>query len=58
MDKFIVKHYSKDEQPILKGNGFDGLKIGEDKEDSEDFINFINNLIDSFQGSKRWLSNF
>lgn len=45
MDKFIIKQYSKEERPILKGNGFDGLEIGEDREEAQEFIDFINKAI-------------
>lgn len=46
MERFIVKHYSDDEQPSIKGNGFDGLRIGQDREDAEAFIEFVNKLIE------------
>jgi hypothetical protein len=39
---FIVKHYSSDDRPSIKGNGFDGLEIGEDRQEAEEFINWIN----------------
>jgi hypothetical protein len=29
IEPFVVKHYSSDERPSIKGNGFDGLEIGE-----------------------------
>jgi len=45
MDKFIVKHYESDENPTIKGNGFDGLIVGDNREDAEEFINFVNKLI-------------
>lgn len=46
IEKFVVKRYSEDEGPIIKGNSFDGLKIGEDREEAEEFIDFVNNIID------------
>lgn len=46
MEQFTVKHYSSDERPTIKGNGFDGLEIGEDREEAEEFIEFVNKLID------------
>lgn len=46
IEKFVVKHYSEDERPTIKGNGFDGLEIGIYREEAEYFINFINMLID------------
>jgi len=39
---FIVKHYSSDERPTIKGNGFDGLEVGEDREEAEHFIAWVN----------------
>ena len=45
IDKFHIKKYSKDERPILKGNGFDGLEIGEDREEAQDFVDFINKFV-------------
>lgn len=51
-EKFIVKHYCGEEQPIVKGNGFDGLPIGESKEEAEEFISFINKLIDDVEQVK------
>ena len=45
MEKLTIKHYSSDERPIVKGHGFDGLEIGEDREEAEKFIDFINKLI-------------
>jgi len=45
MEQFIVKHYTGEERPIIKGNGFDGLEIGGDRREAEDFIQFVNTLI-------------
>lgn len=45
MDRFIVKHYTSDEFPTIKGNGFDGLVVGEDREDADEFIGFVNDVI-------------
>jgi hypothetical protein len=39
---FVVKHYSADERPTIKGNGFDGLEVGTDREDAEEFIAWVN----------------
>jgi len=52
MEKFIVKRYSSDERPIIKGNGFDGLVVGDDREEAEEFIAFVNNLITGFNGGE------
>ena len=42
MQPFVVKHYTEDERPTIKGNGFDGLEIGEDREEAEAFVAWIN----------------
>lgn len=42
MDLFVVKHYRVDDRPSLKGNGFDGLEIGETRDEAEDFIHWVN----------------
>lgn len=47
MEKFFVKHYSSDERPIIKGNGFDGLSIGEERGDAEEFVSFINRELEA-----------
>jgi len=45
LEPFIVKHYSDDARPTIKGNGFDGIEVGEDREEAEGFIKFINQAI-------------
>jgi hypothetical protein len=42
IEPFVVKHYSSDERPIIKGNGFDGLEVGEDRDEAEHFIQWLN----------------
>ena len=39
---FVVRHYTDDERPSIKGNGFDGLEVGEDRQEAEEFIAWIN----------------
>jgi hypothetical protein len=39
---FVVRHYGDDEKPCIKGNGFDGLTIGEDREEAEQFVAWVN----------------
>ncbi len=46
MDKFVIKHYTDEPHPTLKGNGFDGLVIGDYRDEAQNFIDFVNNLID------------
>lgn len=43
-EPFVVKHYQCESRPILKGNGFDGLEIGTEREEAEEFVSFINAL--------------
>ena len=42
MEPFVVKHYSEDERPTIKGNGFDGLEVGEDREEAQRSIDSVN----------------
>jgi hypothetical protein len=39
---FVVKHYIYEDRPTIKGNGFDGLEIGVDRKDAEEFIEWVN----------------
>ena len=41
-DRIVVRHYTDEERPIIKGNGFDGLEIGETRDEAEDFVAWIN----------------
>lgn len=45
MEPFTIKHYSEDERPTIKGNGFDGLEVGSDRQEAEEFVEFVNKLI-------------
>ena len=44
-EPFTVKHYSADQRPTLKGNGFDGLELGEGREEAEVFVQWVNRRI-------------
>lgn len=46
VEKFIIKHYIGDKHPTVKGNGFDGLIIGDNRDEAEEFVNFINAIIE------------
>lgn len=46
-DHFVVRHYGDDPHPTIKGNGFDGLVVGNYREEAEDFIRWVNDLIDA-----------
>lgn len=44
LEPFVVKEYYG-ERPSIKGNGFDGLEVGEDRDEAENFLAFVNVLI-------------
>lgn len=44
-EPFVVKRYTGDERPTLKGNGFDGLEIGTDREEAQAFVDWVNILL-------------
>ena len=39
---FVIKHYTADLRPTIKGNGFDGLEIGISREEAEEFVAWVN----------------
>lgn len=41
-EPFVVKHYVGEDRPSIKGNGFDGLQVGEEREDAQEFVDWIN----------------
>lgn len=45
VEKFIVKHYASDDRPTIKGNGFDGLEVGTEREEAEELVAWINDRI-------------
>lgn len=45
LEEFVLKFYEGCDRPIVKGNEFDGLEIGETREEAQEFIDFINVLI-------------
>ena len=53
LEPFVVKHYASDERPSIKGNGFDGLQIGEDRQDAEDFVKWLNERLGVNRGGER-----
>lgn len=46
MERFTIKQYNTNERPIIKGFGFDGLSLGDEREEAEEFISFINIILD------------
>ncbi len=44
-DLFVVKHYGDDPHPTIKGNGFDGLVVGNYRDEAVEFITFVNLFI-------------
>lgn len=57
IEQFIVKHYVSDERPSIKGNGFDGLEVGEDRQDAEEFIAWVNAKLVRLAEAERLLRN-
>ena len=53
MELFVVRQYIGDDFPSIKGNGFDGLRIGDDREEAEAFIAFVNKII-AAAGPRAW----
>lgn len=45
IEPFVVKFYVGDDCPTIKGNGFDGLRIGDDREDAEEFVAWLNAML-------------
>ena len=43
-EEFVVRHYSADDRPTIKGNGFDGLQVGEDRQEAQEFVDYVNKL--------------
>lgn len=48
MENFRIKQCDKSERPTLEGNGFDGLEIGGSRGEAEDFISYVNGLINLY----------
>lgn len=42
VEGFVVRHYTDEEGPTIKGNGFDGLRVGEDRDEAEGFVRWVN----------------
>lgn len=42
IEPFVVKHYGEEPHPCIKGNGFDGLVLGNYREEAEEFVRWIN----------------
>lgn len=42
IEPFVVKHYEGNNYPSIKGNGFDGLQVGDDREEAQNFVDWIN----------------
>jgi hypothetical protein len=45
LEPFVVRHYTEDSNPTIKGNGFDGLVLGEDLTEAEEFVNWVNTAL-------------
>lgn len=54
IEPFVVKHYYQDLSPTIKGNGFDGLRVGDDREEAEEFVTWVNKAL-ADAARYRWL---
>jgi len=54
-EPFVVRHYSADERPIIKGNGFDGLCVGDDRDEAQQFVDWINQRIYTHPPKREWV---
>lgn len=43
VERFVVKSYG--ERPILKGNGFDGIPVGDTREEAQRFVDWLNSIL-------------
>lgn len=58
METFVVRHYGDTAHPIIKGNGFDGLTIGDYREEAQEFVDKINKTQSNLATLKRETSSF
>lgn len=49
---FSVRFYVGSDAPELRGMGFDGLRIGDDREDAQEFVDWLNTQIESIDALK------
>lgn len=42
IEPFVARYYDGDTGPSIKGNGFDGLRVGDTREDTEEFVAWLN----------------
>jgi len=47
VEKFIIKQYPCNANPSIEGNGFNPIPLGDNNDDAEEFIGFVNDLIDT-----------
>lgn len=46
LSPLCVKHYTDEPHPCIKGCGFDGLVVGNYREEAQTFVDFVNDLIE------------
>lgn len=57
-EHFVVRHYTEQEGPVFKGNGFDGTRVGDDREEAEEIAKWINvrlNRIRVLEAALDWM---
>ena len=56
INPFYVKQYNPGDRPTVKGNGFDGIEVGETREEAEEFIIFVNHLVARVTGAEKLIA--
>lgn len=57
VEPFVVKHYATDLRPTIKGNGFDGLEVGIERQNAQEFIDWINARVGVNQQARMQVRN-
>lgn len=55
-EDFVIKHYAGEKNPCIKGNGFDGLLLGEDRQEAQEFVDYINGMKQKLHTAEKKLS--
>lgn len=45
LEEFVIKNYVGHDRPIIKLNNLDELEIGDNQEEGQEFVDFVNMLI-------------
>ena len=53
VEPFVVKYYTDDRYPSIKGNGWDGLRVGDDRDEAEEFVKWLNGRLAAAQPARQ-----